>query len=84
MLYLLRWWWEFFHSILGDTAFAKVLAGVLALIVTPVAFFALLGSIVALVGVVVFGFRPLTDRLAPRADRLAMRFAYYIRDLFKR
>jgi len=74
---LFRWWWEFFHSILGDTAFAKFLAGALALVVTPVAFFAVLGSIAALFGIVIYVFQP-------GADRLAMRFAYYIRDLFKR
>jgi hypothetical protein len=74
---LFRWWWEFFHSILGDTAFAKFLAGALALVVTPVAFFAVLGSIALVLSLVLSG-------IGPRADRLAMRFAYYIRDLFKR
>lgn len=80
---LFRWWWEFFHSILGDSVFAKFVAGALALIATPVAAFALFVSVAALFVVVVYALRPLASRLLPLADRLLMRVAYYIRDLFK-
>ncbi len=37
VVHMLRGTWEFFHSILGDSVFAKLVAGVLALVI-PVLF----------------------------------------------
>jgi len=74
---LFRWWWEFFHSILGDSAFANFLAGALALVVTPVAIVAQASFSLALIGVVVYVFGPL-------GERLFKRFAFYMRDRSKR
>jgi hypothetical protein len=74
---LLRWWFEFFSSVLGDSAFAKFLAGALALVVTPVAVVAQASFFLALLGVVVYVFGPLGERLLKRV-------AFYMRDRSKR
>ena len=79
---LFRWWWEFFHSILGDSAFAKLLAGFLAIIAVPVA----IGAVLAVAGLVFGTFSQKQEefRRSGKAFALQMRVRQFIRDLFKR
>lgn len=77
----LRSSWEFFHSILGDSVFAKFLAGALTLVL-PVLFFA---KVIRQSAAEPPSKKPRdADGLSGALYALEMRITRYFRDLLKR
>jgi hypothetical protein len=81
VVHMLRGTWEFFHSILGDSVFAKLVAGALALVI-PVLF---VGNIVRNMASEPASKKPRNPHgIEGKLYALEMRISQFFRDLIKR